>query len=203
MSFTLTDEDMAMGSEFPDSNINDMILGYFEGPLDYPLTKQFEGEAPESQAEYNSVEILDDVYAAGLQRLPADEYLLDLSLEKLEKGDYTFSNGDIIELRKQNPIIQAAAYSQEVKDAIAKLLTKLNEKSFISNSMKNKRRNQLVRKMYEDATNMNAAPGRGPANRIRNFVGVKVPRGAEGGSRKKSSKSKKTRKVKKTLRKRN
>jgi len=118
MSFTLTDKDMAMGSEFPDSNINDMILGYFEGPLGYPLTEQFEG-APESQAEYNSVEILDDVYAAGLQRLPADEYLLDLSLEKLEKGDYTFSNGDIIELRKQNQIIQAAAYSQEVKDAIA------------------------------------------------------------------------------------
>jgi len=57
--------------------------------------------------------------------------------------------------------------------------------------------------MYEDATNKNAAPGHGPANLIRKFVGLKVPRGAEGGSRKKSSKSKKTRKVKKTLRKRN
>lgn len=185
MSFTLTDEDMALGPPNDGQSINDMIYGYFEEAL------HDEGA--------NS---LDEAYEVGMQRLPADEYLWNLDVEKLREGDYTFSNGDIIELRKQNPIIQAAAYPPYLKDAVAQLLTKLNEKSLIPNSIKNKRRNQLVREMYEGATKKSAAPGHGPANRIRNFLGVKVPRGAEGGSRKKSSKTKKNRKVKKTLRKR-
>lgn len=195
MSFTLTDEDMAMGSEFPDSNISDMIMGHFEGPLGHHLTPYD-----------NSVTILDDLYAAGLERLPADKYLLDLSLEKLEKRDYTFTMADIDELQEQVNIINASNYPEELKDAMSKLLSILNDlkNAKFKKMINSKATNQAIRNVYERKTyGNNSAPGRGPANIIRKFAGVKVPRGAEGGSRKKSSKNKKNRKVKKTLRKRN
>ena len=46
-----------------------------------------------------------------------------------------------------------------------------------------KARDQAVRNIYEKATGESAAPGTGPANLIRAFAGIKVPKGAEGGRR--------------------
>ena len=49
-----------------------------------------------------------------------------------------------------------------------------------------KARDQAVRNIYEKATGESAAPGTGPANLIRAFAGIKVPKGAEGGHRRKT-----------------
>lgn len=63
--------------------------------------------------------------------------------------------------------------------------------------LNSKATNQAIRNVYESKTEQSAAPGEGPANIIRAFTGVRVPRGAEGGRRtrrmKKNKKTKKTR----------
>ena len=69
----------------------------------------------------------------------------------------------------------------------------------IESTIKSKALNQTVRNIYERKTGRNSSPGEGPANSIRQFLGVKVPKGAEGGMRSKRSKRsmRKTRKNKK------
>jgi hypothetical protein len=57
-------------------------------------------------------------------------------------------------------------------------------------AVKNKGINAEVRRLYETKTGMNGTPGTGPANNIRAFLGIKVPKGAKGGS-----KSRKTRRL--------
>lgn len=60
-----------------------------------------------------------------------------------------------------------------------------------------KARDQAVRNVYEKATGMSAAPGTGPANLIRAFASIKVPKGAEGGRRRKTQRKQQQRKQKK------
>jgi hypothetical protein len=79
-------------------------------------------------------------------------------------------------------------YSYEGNTCFIEVPCKLNFKS--------KARNQALRNVYESKTGTPANPGAGPANLIRSFAGIKVPRGAEGGKRKSRrlhKKSKKTR----------
>jgi hypothetical protein len=56
-------------------------------------------------------------------------------------------------------------------------------------------KNQALRNIYEKGTKQSALPGKGPANLIRAFAGMSVPKRAEGGSktRRLRKKSKKTR----------
>ena len=59
-------------------------------------------------------------------------------------------------------------------------------------------KNQALRNVYETKTGQSATPGEGPANLIRSFAGIRVPKGAKGGKRtRKSRKNKKTRKYRK------
>lgn len=68
----------------------------------------------------------------------------------------------------------------------------------ISQMINQKARNQALRNVYEKTTGESAAPGSAPANLIRSFMGIKVPKGAQGGGKKRTTrklhkKSKKTR----------
>ena len=66
----------------------------------------------------------------------------------------------------------------------------------ISDVIAKKAKNQAIRNVYEKATGQSAAPGHGPANLIRSFAGITLPKGAQGGKRKTRrlhKKSKKTR----------
>ena len=61
-----------------------------------------------------------------------------------------------------------------------------------------KARNQALRNVYEKGTGTPAGPGSGPANLIRKYANIRVPKGAKGGSRRRKTrklnkKSKKTR----------
>lgn len=61
--------------------------------------------------------------------------------------------------------------------------------------LNSKAKNQALRNVYESKTGHSANPGQGPANLIRSFAGIRVPKGAEGGKRsRKLRKNKKTRK---------
>jgi hypothetical protein len=71
--------------------------------------------------------------------------------------------------------------------------------SSLASVISSKARNSTFRKIYENKTSQTAAPGRGPADIIRKFAGINVPKGAQGGKRttKKGKKAKKgTRKYK-------
>ena len=64
--------------------------------------------------------------------------------------------------------------------------------------LNSKAKNQALRNVYETKTGQSANPGQGPANSIRGFAGIRVPKGAEGGKRsRKLRKNKKTRKYRK------
>jgi hypothetical protein len=57
-------------------------------------------------------------------------------------------------------------------------------KKDIESVIKIKANNAMVREVYERKTGQTAKPGHGPANTIRNFIGIKVPKGSEGGYKK-------------------
>lgn len=54
----------------------------------------------------------------------------------------------------------------------------------ISNAINSKAKNLAVRNVYENKTGKSGEPGHGPANLIREMAGIKVPKGAKGGSKK-------------------
>ena len=58
-------------------------------------------------------------------------------------------------------------------------------KKTLSSVINSKARNYELRRAYENITGQSAKPGNGPANLIREYAGVKVPKGARGGSKKK------------------
>lgn len=71
-------------------------------------------------------------------------------------------------------------------------------KKTLSSVINSKARNYELRRAYENITGQSAKPGNGPANLIREYAGVKVPKGAQGGSKKKrKARTKKTRHNKK------
>jgi hypothetical protein len=47
-------------------------------------------------------------------------------------------------------------------------------------------KNAAVREIYENKTGTSAAPGNGPANLIRKYAGIELPKGSRGGMRKHS-----------------
>jgi len=57
-------------------------------------------------------------------------------------------------------------------------------KKTLSSVINSKARNYELRRAYENITGQSAKPGNGPANLIREYAGVKVPKGAQGGSKK-------------------
>jgi hypothetical protein len=61
--------------------------------------------------------------------------------------------------------------------------------------LNSKAKNQALRNVYESTTGKSATPGNGPANLIRSYAGIKVPRGAEGGRRTRRIKNKKSKKT--------
>jgi len=63
----------------------------------------------------------------------------------------------------------------------------------LKNVIKSKAMNATIRRIYENKTGTSASPGNGPAKLIREFAGVKVPKGAEGGSKKTRRKTRKMR----------
>ena len=137
---------------------------------------------------------LEKLYMAGHPQRDEDEYLWELT-----KGKKTFTYAEIDELERQVNLIKADTYPREVKDAVSKLLVLVKR---LPTTMNSKGRNQAIRNIYEDRTGQGAAPGQGPANLIRRFAGIEVPKGAEGGKRsRKLRKKRKTRKGRKTHRK--
>jgi len=139
---------------------------------------------------------LEKLYMAGHPQRDEDEYLW-----KLTKGKKTFTHAEIDELERQVNLIQGDTYPREVKDAVSKLLD-LVKKEILPTTMNSKGRNQALRNAYEIRTGQGAAPGQGPANLIRRFAGIEVPKGSEGGKRsRKLRKKRKTRKGRKTHRK--
>jgi len=92
-----------------------------------------------------------------------------------------------------------AEWKREVKGFTNAAKQKILNRTFARLNSKGK--NQAIRNVYESKTGQSATPGTGPANLIRAFTGVQVPRGAEGGKRKtrkmRKSRSKKTRKYRK------
>lgn len=69
----------------------------------------------------------------------------------------------------------------------------------VSNAINSKAKRLAVTNVYEKMTGKSGEPGHGPANLIRNMAGIKVPKGAQGGSKKtrKARKYKKSRKNRK------
>jgi len=130
---------------------------------------------------------LDELYNRGVIRRDADEYLFNLTPGKNE-----FTTNEIDELKIQVDIINANPYPQQLKDAMSRLLSMLTK---FERNINSKAKNQALRNVYQTKTGKNAAPGHGPANLIRKFANIKVPKGAEGGNR-----SRKRRKAKKTRR---
>ena len=57
-------------------------------------------------------------------------------------------------------------------------------KKTLPSVINSKARNYELRRAYENITGQSAKPGNGPANLIREYAGVKVPKGAQGGSKK-------------------
>jgi len=167
MSVTLTQ------TEFQ-GTIEDHILAYWEEKL--------------LDNGYNTLE---EMYADGIRPREADKYLLAL-------GDHgpTFTYAEIDELKNQLSIIDAYNYPDDLKEATVKLYAILKDKYKISKLMNSKGKNQAIRGLYERTTGESGAPGHGPANLIRQFSGIKVPKRAEGGKR--SRKTRKLRKSKKT-----
>lgn len=86
-----------------------------------------------------------------------------------------------------------AEWEREVKSETNAAKKKILNRTFTR--LNSKAKNQAIRNVYESKTGQSATPGTGPANLIRAFTGVRVPRGAEGGrrTRRKNKKSKKTR----------
>lgn len=56
--------------------------------------------------------------------------------------------------------------------------------SRVAGVINSKALNSAFRKVYENKTSQSAIPGSGPANIIREYAGIKVPKGAQGGKRK-------------------
>jgi hypothetical protein len=68
----------------------------------------------------------------------------------------------------------------------------------VSNAINSKAKRLAVTNVYEKMTGQSGEPGRGPANLIRNMAGIKVPKGARGGSKKtRKNRKSKTRKNRK------
>ena len=78
-------------------------------------------------------------------------------------------------------------YSYEGNTCFTEVPCKLN--------LNSKAKNQAIRNVYENKTGQSTKPGNGPANLIRSYAGIKVPKGAEGGSRKTRRLRKKSRKT--------
>lgn len=57
------------------------------------------------------------------------------------------------------------------------------ENDTLLSMINSKRKSMAVRNVYESMTNQSGKPGNGPANIIRNFSGIRVPKGAQGGRR--------------------
>jgi len=144
-------------------------------------------------ANNESADSLDDLYALGMPIRPADHYLWNLD-NKLGRRNFRFTMQEIKELEQNNVILQGSAYPLVLKHSMTNLLSKFS----IITATNSRAKNLAVRNVYETRTGLGAQPGAGPANLIRAYAGIKVPRGAEGGSRKKNRKAKKTRKVKKS-----
>ncbi len=70
----------------------------------------------------------------------------------------------------------------------------------INKVINSKARNQALRNVYETITGESATPGLGPANVIRSFADIKVPKGAQGGFKKRKTQKlhKKSKKAKKS-----
>lgn len=54
----------------------------------------------------------------------------------------------------------------------------------LSNAINSKAKRLAVSNVYEKMTGQSGEPGHGPANLIRNYAGIKVPKGVKGGSKK-------------------
>ena len=57
----------------------------------------------------------------------------------------------------------------------------------VSNAINSKAKRLAVTNVYEKMTGQSGEPGHGPANLIRNYAGIKVPKGAKGGSKKRKT----------------
>ena len=140
----------------------------------------------EEAAMNDGANSLEKLYMAGHPRRAQDEYLWELST-----GKKTFTYAEIDEMERQLKLIEENSYPQAVKGAVATLLRLLKN----NRALNSRAKNQALRNVYESRTGQGAAPGQGPANLIRKFAGIRVPKGAEGGKR--SRKMRKTRKVRK------
>jgi len=147
----------------------------------------------ESISDEEGLDSLEELYEAGIQKRPADEFLWDLGMNPKN----TFTRAEISEIQRQAEIIHTADYPQAVKEAVSELVS-LVRKSQFNRNINSKSKNQALRNVYESKTGTSAKPGNGPANIIRNMAGVKVSKGAHGGRQ--SRKTRKLHKAKKTRR---
>jgi hypothetical protein len=136
-----------------------------------------------------AVDSLDELYQMGMPRRVADAFLWELTNKN------TFTDAEIGELEKDVKVVRGDRYPRDIKDAVSSLLDLLKNNATYKLNMAtgSRAKNQAIRNVCESRTGQGAAPGQGPANLIRRFAGVKVPKGSEGDRR--------SRKEKKSLRK--
>ncbi len=172
MSITL------QGREYEE--IHDQIYGYWE-----------------DLAGDDGADSLEELYERGVPRRDEDEFLWDLAMN----NKHIYTRDEIDELERNVNLVKNNDYPDDLKKAVSDLLNLLKNdvKYKFKNVINAKAKNAYVRRAYEIRTGHGAAPGQGPANRIRNFLGVHPPKGAEGGKRsRKARKTRKQRKAKKT-----
>jgi hypothetical protein len=130
---------------------------------------------------------LDHLYCAGgLVERPADKFLWKLANMLYSPEGVTFTVKDMEKLKEKKAIIDAN-YPRDLKDAISKLY----ERFKLELGVHAKAKNQALRNVIETKTPLDSAPGHGPANLVREYADIKVPKKA-GGSRKSKRKTRRS-----------
>jgi hypothetical protein len=97
--------------------------------------------------------------------------------------------GEIQDIFDDNGTENRVNYSYQGNTCFIEVPCKLN--------LTSKARNQALRNIYENKTGTSAAPGNGPANLIRKYAGIELPKGSRGGMRKRSRRTRRKLKTRK------
>jgi len=89
-------------------------------------------------------------------------------------GGYLDNCQFLVEEVVRNP--RSQFYSYQIGDLLTVHSSRL--KKDLDETIRSKGRNQAVRNVYEQHTGQNATPGTGPANYIREFAGIRIPKHA-------------------------
>jgi len=110
-------------------------------------------------------------------------------------------HGTFVRIDGDNAIFENTTVPQGAKTHLNSFnTTRWRFLSLIGDTIKNKAADQKVRDFYEKNTGMDAGPGTGPADRIRKYLGVKVPKHAAGRTRRRRARTTRVLRIRKTRR---